>query len=120
MKKKTIVLGASEKSDRYSNKAVRSLQNHNHPIIAVGFKEGEINGTPITKDFPEKEEIHTLTLYLSAVNQKPYYEKILALNPKRVIMNPGTENAELESLLKDKNIPFEHACTLVLLNIGQY
>jgi hypothetical protein len=42
------------------------------------------------------------------------------LKPKRVIFNPGTENPELELMLKQKGIEAERACTLVLLSLGQY
>lgn len=119
--KKTLVLGASEKTDRYANIAVRRLQDKDVPVVAHGYKEGSINGTPIITDFPNASEgIHTVTLYLSAKNQKQYYEDIVELKPERVIFNPGTYNDELEVLLKDNNISFEHACTLVMLSADTY
>jgi hypothetical protein len=37
-----------------------------------------------------------------------------------VVFNPGTENTEFESLLKENGIEAEEACTLVLLGTGQY
>jgi len=66
------------------------------------------------------ENIDTVTLYLNPERQKEYYDYILALNPRRVIFNPGTENIELMSLLKENNINSEVACTLVLLSSNQY
>jgi hypothetical protein len=48
------------------------------------------------------------------------YDKIIALQPKRVIFNPGTENPEFETLLASKGIETEIACTLVLLSIDNY
>lgn len=119
--KKTLVLGASEKADRYANIAVRRLQDKDVPLVAHGYKEGSINGTPIITDFPNtSEDFHTVTLYLSAKNQKQYYEDIVSLSPERVIFNPGTYNDELEAILKDSNISFEHACTLVMLSADTY
>ncbi len=120
MSKRTLVLGASEKRDRYANKAIRMLKERNIPFVAHGNKTGDIDGDPIVTDFPSEETFHTVTLYLSAKNQAPYITKIISLNPERVIFNPGTENLELEKELDKQGIAFEHACTLVLLSTGTY
>ena len=114
--KKTLVIGASEKPERYANKAVRMLQDHGVPVVAFGNKAGEINGTAITTEFPTEGGFHSVSLYLSAKNQTEYYDKIEALKPQRVIFNPGTENPEFEKRLKKKGIEAEIACTLVLLS----
>lgn len=118
--KKTLVIGASEKPVRYAYKAVKMLQQHNVPVVAFGNREGEINGTPIHKIFPKDEDIHTVTLYLSAKNQEGFYDKIIDLKPQRVIFNPGTENPEFEKLLAQNGIESEIACTLVLLSTNSY
>lgn len=120
MEKKTVVLGASEKSDRYSNMAVKKLAANNHSVIAIGNKEGFINDIKIIKDNPSVKDVDTVTLYLNPINQKPYYDYILQLNPKRIIFNPGTENEELEKLAAAKGIKTMEACTLVLLSTNQY
>jgi|SRR5690554_252592 len=118
--KKTLVIGASEKTDRYANKAVRMLQEHNVPVIAFGNRLGKINDTIISTEFPTDEDIHSVTLYLSAKNQPSYYDPIIALNPKRVIFNPGTENPEFEARLNKSGIEATIACTLVLLSTEVY
>jgi len=120
MSKKTLVLGASEKPDRYSYLAVEKLKRFNHPVIAMGRKQGNINETPIiTKEEP-LTGIDTVTLYLNADNQKQYYDYILSLQPKRIIFNPGAENEELANIAKANGIEPLEACTLVLLSIGKY
>lgn len=116
----TLVMGASENVQRYANMAVRKLLNYNHNVKAFGNREGEINGVAITKELIPYTDIDTVTLYLNPTNQKPFYDYILSLKPRRVIFNPGTENPEFQSQLKDKGIEFEEACTLVLLSINQY
>lgn len=120
--KVTLVIGASEKKERYANMAVRSLIKHDMPVVALGSKPGQIENIAIAKSFGELPpvKIHTVTLYLNAVRQADIYQSILALQPERVIFNPGTENPEFEDLLKEKGIAIEEACTLVLLNTGQY
>ncbi len=120
MKKKTVVIGASPKSDRYSNRAVRMLKKNAHDTIALGFEKENIEDTPIETDWKKYEDVDTVTLYLNPQRQKEYYDYILALKPKRIIFNPGTENDELEQLAKANNIQPVEACTLVLLSTGQY
>lgn len=119
-KKKTLVIGASEKIERYSNKAIRMLQEYEHPIVAYGNRKGEVNNTPITTDFPTETDFDTVTLYLGPQNQPDFYDKIVALKPKRVIFNPGTENEDFQQFLIENGIEYEEACTLVLLRSGQY
>jgi uncharacterized protein len=120
MEKKTVVLGASENKERYSNMAVRKLIAHNHPVIAVGNKGSVIGNTPIVVELLPHSDVDTITLYLNEKNQKKYYDYIFSLNPKRIIFNPGAENNELEELAKEKGIKTMQACTLVLLSTNQY
>ncbi len=120
MNKKTLVLGASLKPNRYSHYAIQRLVANQIEVVAVGLKEGEVDGVTIaTKPLPF-ENIDTVTLYLNPMRQREYYDYIVSLNPKRVIFNPGTENPEFYQILQENNIPFEAACTLVLLSTNQY
>jgi uncharacterized protein len=66
------------------------------------------------------QDIDTVTLYLNPTNQKPYYDYILSLKPKRIIFNPGTENTELERRAAIEGINVLESCTLVMLGTGQY
>ncbi|HKK81908.1 MAG TPA: CoA-binding protein [Prolixibacteraceae bacterium] len=118
--KKTLIIGASTKPQRYSYKAAQKLTAHNHPIEMIGRKEDILFDIPIKTDKIEIDNLHTVTLYLSPKFQVEYYNYILSLNPKRVIFNPGTENPEFQQLLSENNIDFENACTLVLLATNSY
>jgi hypothetical protein len=42
------------------------------------------------------------------------------IKPRRVIFNPGTENPRLARSLRADGIEVEEACTLVLLQTGQF
>ena len=118
--KKTLVLGATAKPDRYAYMAINSLVNKGHSVIAIGQQTGEVAGVKIqTKAVPVKN-IDTVTLYLNPKNQREYYNYIIEAQPKRVVFNPGTENPEFYQLLKSNNIEVEVACTLVLLSTNQY
>lgn len=118
--KKTVVLGASANTGRYSNIAVNKLNAYRHPVVAVGRREGKIGNVDIQTGEPEIDEVDTVTLYLNPGNQKPFYDYILGMKPKRIIFNPGTENYELEKLAEEKGIETIEACTLVMLSTGQY
>ena len=116
----TLVLGASTNPERYSYLAANKLLAHNHEVILVGKTGGTINGHNIESTFPEKVDVDTVTLYINPTNQKQYYNSIINLKPRRIIFNPGAENAELEKLAQDNGIATEEACTLVLLSTGQF
>jgi len=120
MKKKTLVIGASLKPERYSNIAIKRLRSYNHDVEAFGLRPGMVDDVSIDTELMPYKNIDTVTLYLNPERQKNYYDYIIGLNPKRVIFNPGTENSEFYNLLKQNNIDFEVACTLVLLATKQY
>jgi hypothetical protein len=120
MNKKTLVLGASLNSNRYSYYAIQRLAANNFDVVAFGLKKGIVDGVEIDTELLHYKDINTVTLYLNAKRQKEYYDYIISLKPKRVIFNPGTENLEFYKLLKANNIDFEDACTLVLLSTNQY
>ncbi len=116
----TLVLGASQNPQRYSNLAVTKLRANNIEVIAIGLRKGKIGDVDILDGKVFDKSIETVTLYLNAERQKPYYNYILSLNCKRIIFNPGAENPELMSLAKAKGIECLNACTLVMLNIGTW
>ena len=120
MNKHTVVIGAAPDQEKYSYKAVTDLKNNGHTVYALGIKQGNINGVEILVDRPKIENIDTVTLYIGATRQDDWKDYLLSLNPKRVIFNPGTENAVLEQELQAKGIECVEGCTLVMLSIGNY
>jgi uncharacterized protein len=118
--KKTLVVGASEKPDRYGYKASVMLAEYHHEVYPFGLRAGSIQGKFIETSWPEKETFDTVTLYVGPQNQGEYIPKILALKPKRVVFNPGTENPDFEQKLEEAGIEALEACTLVMLRTGQY
>lgn len=119
--KKTLVIGASSKPGRVSREAVLKLREVGHDVIAIGAQEDKIGDISIQTGHPFlMDDLHTVTLYLNPDRQIDYYDYIIALKPKRIIFNPGTENPVLERLARENNIETEQACTLVLLSLGAY
>lgn len=117
---KTLVIGATTNKDRYAYKAIQSLINKSHQVVAIGAKEGMALDVKIETKKVLFKGIDTVTLYLNPKNQEEYYDYIISLKPRRIIFNPGTENPEFYERLKQNNIEFEVACTLVLVATNQY
>lgn len=117
---KTLVIGASTNKERYSYKAIHSLVDKSHQVVAIGSKKGMAFDIPIETEKLDFQAIDTITLYLNSIAQEAYYDYILSLKPRRVIFNPGTENSTFYKLLATNNIQYEVACTLVLLATNQY
>jgi hypothetical protein len=116
----TLVIGASDNPERYSYKAIKMLRDHGHQVVAVGPRKGNVAGVEFLQEIPEDLHPDTVTLYVNPTIQKTYYEKVLALKPRRIIFNPGTENDEFEALVQKNGIEPLEACTLVLLSSNQF
>lgn len=115
----TLVLGASEKPNRYANKAIKELRAAGESVVAVGRKTGAVGDVTIDTQWPDTQ-LDTITLYLNPSHQVAYYDHLINSGARRVIFNPGTENVELEERLVQNGINAERACTLVLLATKQY
>jgi len=116
----TLVIGASTDPARYANKAIKMLRSHGHAVVAVGRDQGSVGDVAIRPEIPADLHPDTVTLYVNPRIQKEYYDQIAALKPRRVIFNPGTENAEFETLVQKNGIEPVEACTLVLLSTNQF
>ena len=120
-KENVLVLGASNKPERYSNKAIQNLKAEGFPVIPVHPTLKQIEGFPVKNTLQEvKDDIHTLTVYVGPRYIGPMIEDIIKLKPGRVILNPGTESRELMDALEKAGIPYITACTLVMLRTGQF
>lgn len=118
--KNTLVLGASLKEERISNRVIKLLRHHGIEVKAIGLRSGKVADIKIDTEYKNLKDIHTVTLYLNAENQKELEDYILNLNPKRIIFNPGAENPGLKIKAAEKGIEALNACNLVMLRLGQY
>ncbi|MBI9099036.1 MAG: CoA-binding protein [Spirochaetaceae bacterium] len=116
-----VVLGASPKPERYSNKAVTMLKEKGYNVIPVHPAVKEVNGIQVTADLNDiTDDIHTVTLYVNGSMVANMADIIASLKPKRVIFNPGTESSEAKKVFFEKGIEVLEACTLVLLRTNQF
>ena len=117
--KNVVVVGASPKESRYSNMAVKLLKEKGYNPIPIHPVAEEIHGIKCYHSLDDiKDDIDTVTLYLSEKNLKPIVDKIINLKPRRVVFNPGTESDEIEKKFNESGIKTVRACTLVMLRTG--
>lgn len=122
MNKETVVIiGASNNPERYSHRALLLLRKHGLEVVPVHPKLAEIEGIPVVADVSLiAGPVDTVTMYVGAAISSGLQDKLIALKPRRIIFNPGAENASLADALQKAGIACEEACTLVLLNTGQF
>ncbi len=118
---RVVILGASSKPDRYSCLALKRLLAAGHEAIPVNPALESIEGVPVVGRLADVFlPVDTVTLYVGPERILPMIDDILALKPKRIIANPGTETRELASRALEAGIEYVEACTLVLLGTGQF
>ncbi|BDS07570.1 CoA-binding protein [Oceaniferula spumae] len=121
MNKTTLIIGASHKPDRYANKAQKALTEAGHEVIPFNPRGGEIEGVEVRSDLSNvTEDVDTVTLYVRPSVLEDMVPTLIDLNPRRVIFNPGTEHEGLELKFVEAGIKVSEACTLVMLNTGEY
>lgn len=115
-----MVLGATPNKKRFAHTCVKSLIRYGYSVVPIGTKEGEIAGQKIYTERVPVKDLHTITIYLNAENQKDYYSYIIQQEPYRIIFNPGAENPELIEKAKKNGIEVVEDCTLIMLNSGNF
>lgn len=116
-----VVLGASNKQDRFSNRAIRLLMEYGYHVIPVHPKLENIEGLVVKHELSNiPHQVDTLTMYVGCERSTNLIDEIVAMKPVRVIFNPGSECEALQSALYHNGIPFVHDCTLVMLEQGRF
>jgi len=115
------VLGATPKPNRYANQAIRLLQEHHYRITPIHPKIAVIEDLPVVSSVSKIiDAVDTLTLYVGPARLEPMLDELMALNPGRVIFNPGTESRLYQQRLNEAGIEWLEACTLVMLRTNQF
>ena len=118
---KVVVIGASDKPQRYSYQAAILLNEKGHKVYPVHRRIKEIDGIKVLSSIKDiSEDIDTVTMYVGQDVSDLIGEDIIEKKPKRIIFNPGAENPNLENKAKKEGIKTINACTLVMLKTGQF
>ena len=116
-----VVLGASPKPARYANQAIRLLQKHGYNITPVHPRFSDIEGIEVVNELDKiTQPVDTLTLYVGPERLAAQIDELVAMQPKRVIFNPGTESLALQQALSAADIEWFEACTLVMIKTDQF
>ena len=116
-----VILGASPKPTRYANQAQRLLSKHGYRITPVHPTLNEVDGLAVSNHLGAiTDPVDTLTLYVGPARLEPDVDEIIALNPQRVIFNPGTESALIQQHLDQAGIAWLEGCTLIMLRTGVF
>lgn len=119
--KRTLIIGASAKPERYANMAMHRLLENGHEVLLFNPAGGEIEGLPVCSSLESVSgPLDTVTLYTGPRHLEPMIPAILALKPNRIIANPGTETPVLKQAAEAAGIEYREACTLVMLSTGQF
>lgn len=116
-----VVLGASDKPERYSNRAVRLLLQHGYTVIPVHPGLKTVEGLAVLPDLRAVTgPVDTLTVYVAPGIGETLLHDMLALKPRRIVFNPGSEAPVLFPALRAAGIEVVENCTLVMLNLGAF
>ena len=113
-----VILGISDKPERYSFKAHQKLLDNGFTNqVGVSPKNLSLADIELVDQLDKiTKDVHTLTLYIGAERLEPMIDQILALSPKRIITNPGTENLNLINRATKQGIEVVQGCTLIMLD----
>ena len=116
------ILGISNNTERYSNKAYqRLLKNGYNNLVGITPKSINLPNIEMVSSLSEINfPVHTLSVYLGKERLTPLTDEIMALAPKRIIFNLGTENEQLILEAKQNGVEVIEGCTLVLLSTEQF
>ena len=116
------ILGASDRADRFAYRADKLLRSYGHKTFLVNPNLKEVEGKAVYPNLKglAGASIDTLTLYVNPRILTEQVVDVIALKPKRVIFNPGTEDVKIEGELLAAGIAPIRGCTLVMLNTNTY
>ncbi len=115
-----VILGASDKPDRFANRAQRKLRQHGHRVIPVNPALSEVEGVKTVPLAELASRPDVVTVYLGRERMLPLVDQMAALEPGRVILNPGADDLEVVRALRERGLNVQTACTLVLLDTGRF
>lgn len=121
MGKIVAVLGATDHAGKFANRAIKLLKSKGHTVLPVNPLYEDVDGSRCCRTLADcGEPIDTVTVYVNPDRAASYIDDIISVNPKRVILNPGTENQIMSERLKEAGITVIEDCTLVMLNRNEF
>ncbi len=117
MEKTIVIVGASADRRKYGNKAVRAFRDGGWKVYPVNPKEKIIEGIRCYASLKEiPAPVDRVSLYVPPSVGRKILDDIVALQPKEVFFNPGSEDDDLIREAERRGLPVVQACSIV--NIG--
>lgn len=121
MSETVAILGASDNPDRFSHKAQRLLLEKGYTPIPINPGHHQVDGLTCYPDLAScPAAVDTITVYVRPTTLHGLIDDIINVEPKRVILNPGTSDPAIKSRLQENGIDVQVVCTLVLLESDQF
>lgn len=115
------ILGASDNRDRYAYMALVLLKEQDHQVFPVNPHLDQIDGIKVAHSLKElSQSIHTVTIYINKSHSDKVLADLIAVGPKRIIINPGAENEALGKAARSAGIEVISDCTLMMLRSGRF
>ncbi len=115
-----LIIGASPKKERYSQKAMTLLLQLGHQVLLYHPKHSQIQGHKVINSLGDCPPVDTITVYVNPTALSKMKEQVASLKPRRMIFNPGTEDEDLIAYFENCGIQTVQACTLVMLKTRKF
>lgn len=100
---------------------MQMLREHGHRPLPVNPAFTDILGECCYASIADvPQPIDTITMYLGKARSDSLIDQIVSAKPRRIIMNPGAENADLAEKAEAAGIEVVEDCTLVMLGSGTF
>jgi hypothetical protein len=113
MAKGIVIVGASSKRDRFSNKAVRAYAQKGYRVYAVHPREETVEELPAYRsvsDIPDKLDI--ASLYVRPEIGMTLLDELADKGIRDVYLNPGAESDELYQRARELGLNPMMACSI--------
>jgi uncharacterized protein len=112
--KSIIIVGASNKRDRYANKAVRAYRDSGWTVYPVHPTEREVEGIPCAPTIAEvKGRARTLSLYVPPAVGLGIIDQAPVRGVREVYVNPGSGSPELVRKILALGMEPIEACSII-------
>jgi hypothetical protein len=114
--KSIAIIGASNKRDRFANKAVRAFRDAAYTVYPVHPQEKTVEGLPVYKtvlDIPGPVDI--ASLYIPPAAGMRVIEQIAKKGIKQVYVNPGADSKELLAKADQLGVETLNVCSIVAI-----
>lgn len=115
-KKVWAVIGANQNQEKYGNMIYRKLRSRGYTVYAVNPIYDTVEGDACYKDLASLPQVpDVIDMVVTPKRTIKFVEEAASLGIQNVWLQPGTYDAAVLELLKQKELTYVEACVLVAL-----